>query len=86
MAGGVGYDGFLLQRRVVAQENRLFGVEFDDLEIVYCRDVEEGGLEFGFGGEAGLVDVLTGGFEFVGNFGYAEAAAEELPNVFLALT
>lgn len=63
----------------------MLGEEFGDLEVVDLGDFEEGGGEFGLCGEAGLVDVLAGGFEFFGYVGYGEACAEECPDGFLAL-
>jgi hypothetical protein len=55
------------------------------LEVVDGGDFKQGGGEFGLCGEAGLVDVLAGGFEFFGYAADAEAFADEVPDGFLAL-
>ena len=47
---------------MVAEEYGLFGVEFGYLEVVDLCDFEEGGGEFCFCHESGLVDVLACGF------------------------
>ena len=62
VVGGVGDYGFAFECWVVAEEYGLFGVEFGYLEVVDLCDFEEGGGEFCFCHESGLVDVLACGF------------------------
>ncbi len=56
------------------------GVEVGYLEFVDLGDFEEGFADFGFGLEAGLVDVLAAGFEFVCYGGDGVSCAGEGPD------
>ena len=62
VVGGVGDDGFAFEGWVVAEEYGLFGVEFGYLQVVDLCDFQQGGGEFCFCHESGLVDVLACGF------------------------
>ncbi len=66
ICGAVGYEGFFVEGGVKTYKQTSFREDANYLQVVHPRHFEERCGEFSFGGEAGLVDVLAGGFEFFG--------------------
>ena len=72
ISGTVGYYGFFVQGGVKTHKQTSFREDANYLQVVHPRHFQERCGQFSFRGEAGLVDVLAGGFQLLGDGGNGE--------------